>query len=349
MRTCSFGSDNQAGAHPEVLAALARANDGAAPAYGADEITTAARDRLREVFGCPEMEVLFTFSGTGANVLSLALALDPAQAALCADVSHLFVDEAAAPERLLGCKLLPLRSRDGKIAPADLEPYLGWFGDHHRPQAGLVSLTQATEYGTVYTLDELRAWREAARTRGLRVHLDGARLANAAAALGVGPADLLEASGAAAVSLGGTKNGLLYGEAVLLPRPLRGDLARAALHKQTLQQASKMRFIAAQFLALFDGDLWLKSAAHANAMARRLGDGLARHPHVGLTRPVEANAVFAAMPRDLGDALAAEFGFGLWEPAQDEYRLMCSFATRAEDVDELVRRAAQPAPPRGPA
>lgn len=336
MATCSFGSDNHAGAHPEVLAAIARANEGPAPAYGADPFTEAARARLRALFACPDLEVLFTFSGTGANVLSLACALEPWEAALCADVAHLHVDEACAPERLLGCKILPLRSRDGKLSPEALAPALGWLGDHHHPQAGLLSLTQSTEYGTVYTLDELRALRDAARARGLRIHLDGARLCNAAASLGVGLDAMLEASGADVVSLGGTKNGLLYGEAVLLPRPPRRNLL--ALQKQTLQQASKMRFIAAQFLALFEGDLWLRSAARANAMARRLGEALGACAGVRLTRPVEANAVFALMPPEQAAALQRDFPFHLWEPGLGEYRLMCSFATRPEDVDALAAR-----------
>ena len=232
----SFGSDNHAGAHPEVLAAIAAANTGTAPAYGTDEWTLRARDRLRALFACPQMEVLFTFSGTGANVLSLACALQPWEAALCSDVAHLHVDEACAPERLLGCKIVPVPSRDGKITPADLSPALAWLGDHHHPQAGLLSLTQATEYGTAYQLSELRALRDVARAHGLRVHLDGARLANAAVALDVELPALLEASGADVVSLGGTKNGLLYGEAVLLTRPQpRGLLAMGARRQPGLR------------------------------------------------------------------------------------------------------------------
>lgn len=334
----SFGSDNHAGAHPEVLAAIAAANTGTAPAYGADEWTLRARDRLRALFACPQMEVLFTFSGTGANVLSLACALQPWEAALCSDVAHLHVDEACAPERLLGCKIVPVPSRDGKITPADLSPALAWLGDHHHPQAGLLSLTQATEYGTAYQLSELRALRDVARAHGLRVHLDGARLANAAVALDVELPALLEASGADVVSLGGTKNGLLYGEAVLLTRPQpRGLLA---LQKQTLQQASKMRFIAAQILALFEGDLWQRSAAHANAMARALGEALAADPRVRLTRPVDCNAVFAVLPGDLAAVLGRDFLFHLWEPLRGEYRFMCSFATRPADIAALAQRLA---------
>jgi threonine aldolase len=263
---------------------------------------------------------------------------------LCSDVAHLHVDEAGAPERLLGAKLLPVPSTDGKIAPEGLRAYLAWRGDHHHPQPTVLSLTQPTEYGTVYTLAELAALREVARAHGLRIHLDGARLASAVVALDTSLPAMLHHSGADALVLGGTKGGLLFGEAVLLPAGApRGGLA---LQKQTLQQAAKMRFIAAQFLALYQGSLWRDNAAHANRMAQELATLLRRYPAIQLTRPVQASAVFAVLPTAWARAVGEHFHLSPWDPLRGELRLMCSFATTTQELrelDALLARLAQPA------
>jgi threonine aldolase len=258
----------------------------------------------------------------------------PHHAVVCAATAHIYVDECGAPERFAGCKLLPVETADGKLRPADVEPLLGRAGDQHHVQPRVVSISQPTELGTVYRPEELGALSEFARARGLLLHVDGARLANAAAHLGVSLAEA--AAGAAALSFGGTKNGMMYGEAVVFTR---AELARdfQFVRKQGAQLASKMRFIAAQFEALLSGGLWRENAAHANRMARLLADSLAGVPRVRLTQPVESNAVFAHLPREHVAAVQREFFFYVWDEAASEVRLMASFDTTEEDVRELAR------------
>jgi threonine aldolase len=328
-----FASDNNAGVHPRVMEALRAANEGHVAAYGGDPFTERAAGLVREHFGA-DAEVFFVFGGTGANVLALQALTRPHHAVVCAETAHVYVDECGAPERLAGCKLLPVRTADGKLRPADIEPLLAREGNQHHVQPRVVSISQPTELGTVYTSAELAELSGFARERGLWLHVDGARLANAAAHLGVGLG--AAADGADALSLGGTKNGLMYGEAVIFRR---AELARdfRFVRKQGAQLASKMRFIAAQFGALLAEDLWLENAAHANRMARRLADALAGVPRVRLTQPVESNAVFAHLPPDHVSALQREFFFYVWNEATSEVRLMCSFDTTEEDVRELVR------------
>lgn len=326
----SFGSDNHAGAHPEILLALERANSGTELPYGFDSYSERALSRFRAEFNDSSLDLLWAFSGTGANVLALAALLSPGEAVLCADASHIHQDEAGAPECLAGAKLLTLPSRDGKISPESAKHYLAWAGDHHRAQPKVVSLTQCTEFGTVYSLEELRAWRDFARERGLKIHVDGARIANALVAIGCGWKDFFEASGADAISFGGTKNGLLLGEAVLLrrgasPHELRG------LQKRFLQQSSKARFLAAQFLAYFD--LWQANASAANASAKILSGILAEFPAIRITRPVETNAVFAVIPPPWRVELLKQFKFYVWDSLSGECRLMCSFATKPEELE----------------
>jgi threonine aldolase len=328
-----FASDNNATVHPRVMEALRAANEGHVVAYGDDPFTERAAALLREQFDAGA-EVFFVFGGTGANVLALQSMTRPYHAVVCAETAHINVDECGAPERFAGCKLLPVRTPDGKLRPADVEPLLGREGDQHHVQPRVISISQPTELGTVYRLEELSEWSEFARARGLLLHVDGARLANAAAHLGV---SLAEAAGRAdALSFGGTKNGMMYGEAVVFPR---AELARdfRFVRKQGAQLPSKMRFIAAQFEALLSGGLWLENAAHANRMARLLADALAGVPRVRLTQPVESNAVFAHLPREHVATVQSEFFFYIWDEAASEVRLMCSFDTTEEDVRELVR------------
>jgi threonine aldolase len=330
----TFGSDNHAPAHPDVLAALAAANGGHSFPYGADEVTAAAVDVVRRHVGA-EAEVAFVFNGTGANVVGLGLALRPWQHVVCAASAHIAVDECGAPERLLGVKLVEIPTPDGKLTPELVEASITGVGDEHRTQPGAVSITQSTELGTLYTPDEIRALADVAHSRGMILHLDGARLANAAAALGVPLAATTSDCGVDVLSLGGTKNGLLGAEAVVVLRPGLAD-GLAFARKQLGQLGSKGRYLGAQFLALLEGDLWLRNAAHANAMARRLADGVRGLPDVEITRPVQANAVFALLPPDVVEPLVERFGFYVWDERTGEVRWMCSWDTTEEDVDELV-------------
>ena len=337
-----FASDNHAGVHPEVLEAIAAANEGHAAAYGADPWTARAEELFREHFGA-EARAFCVFNGSGANVAAIDALTRPFEGVICTDVAHMHTDECGAPERVTGTKLLTVASEHGKLGPDDVGRWVSWRADEHRIQPRLVSITQSTELGTVYTLDETRAIAEAAHELGMLVHLDGARLANAAAALDASLAELTSEAGVDAVSFGGTKNGLLAGEAVVVCRHgLADDFAYT--RKQLLQLASKMRFISAQFEALLGGDLWLQNARHANAMAARLDAALRPIDGVDITHPVDANAVFARLPRSAIERLLAELPgehpFYVWDEAADEVRLMCAWDTAPEAVDEFARRIA---------
>jgi threonine aldolase len=329
----SFASDNTAGAHPEVLAAMAAANDGHVLAYGDDPWTARAADAFRDLFGAP-VETLFVWGGTGANLLALQSVLQPFHSVVCTAWSHLNVDETGAPERVLGTKLVAYPSDDGKVRVEHLDDAAAVLGEVHHSQPGVVSITQSTELGTLYTPDEIGVIAERAHALGMLVHMDGARIANATAAIGDLRAHTLDA-GVDVISFGGTKNGLVYGEAVVWLRP---ELARYAgyLRKQLTQLPSKMRFVSAQFLALLEGDLWLRSAGHANAMAARLGQELTAIPGVTVPRGVEVNGVFPRLPQEAIAPLRAWTPFYTWDASVGEVRLLCSFDTTDEDVDRLV-------------
>ncbi len=330
-----FASDNNAGVHPRVMDALRSASGGHVLAYGDDPFTAAAVAKFREQFG-ESAEVFFVFGGTGANVLALASLARPHEAVVCASTAHINVDECGAPERFTGCKLIDLATPDGKLRPAQIEPLLKLKSDQHHVQPRVVSVSQATEMGTVYTTEELKGLADFAHAHGLLLHVDGARIANAAAHLGVTLRTLTADAGVDVLSFGGTKNGMMYGEAVVF---LDGSRARdfRFTRKQGAQLPSKMRFIAAQFNALFDGELWLETATHANRMARLLADELAGLPQVRVTQPVESNAVFARLPPGSVAEVQRHFFFYVWNEATSEVRLMCSFDTTEEDVRELVR------------
>ena len=338
--TRSLASDNNAGAHPEVLAAMARANVGHVRAYGEDPFTESAVARLREHLG-EQAEIFFVFGGTGANVLGLQAVMRPHEAVICSRHAHIQVDECGAPERFIGGKLLEVPAPDGKVTPAAFESRMAGVGNQHHAQPRVVSISQATEYGTVYSVAELRELAQAAHARGLLLHVDGARIANAAAALGVPLAEITRDAGVDVLSFGGTKNGLVGGEAVVFFDPAH---AREFLYvrKQGMQLASKMRFVAAQFEALFTDDLWLRSAQHANAMAARLAAQIRDVPGVQITQRVDANAIFAIFPAEAIPLLQAEAWFYVWDEEQSEVRLMTSWDTTEEDVDRFagaVRRA----------
>jgi threonine aldolase len=333
----SFGSDNHAPVHPDVLAAIAEANEGDVASYGADPWTARAEELLRVHFG-PAAAAYLVFNGTAANVLSLGSLTRPHQAVVCADTAHIHTDECGAPERQLGCKLLPVPTVDGKLTVAAVDR-LDWaVGDEHRVQPGALSITQSTELGTRYSTAELRELTDWARGRDMLVHVDGARLANAAAGLGV---SLREAAGDAdVVSFGATKNGGMGAEAVVFLRP-GPDAEFRFRRKQGMQLASKMRYAAAQFVALLSGDLWRRNAAHANALAARLAEGVAAVPGVRITYPVEANAVFAVPPREVVAPLQERYPFYVWDEASGEVRWMTSYATAEADVDGFVGALAE--------
>ena len=333
-----FASDNHAGVHPAVLDAMAAANEGHADSYGADEATARVQALFRRHFG-EDARAYLVFNGSGANVACLDAVLQPHQAAICTTQAHLNVDECGAPERITGTKLLTVPTPHGKLEPDDLRRWEGRRGDEHAVQPALVSITQATELGTVYTAAEVEAIAAAAHELGMLVHMDGARLANAAASLDVPLRAITIDAGVDLLSFGGTKNGLMFGEAVVVLRP---DLAphMKFVRKQLLQLASKMRFAAAQFEALLDGELWLENARNANAMASRLADALRAIEGVEIAHPVEANGVFARPPRPAIDRLLAELPgkhpFYVWDDASDLVRLMCSWDTGEGDVDGFV-------------
>jgi threonine aldolase len=350
MRTAhSFASDNNAPVHPEILAAVAAANAGHVRAYGDDPWTRAMEERFREHFGA-DARAFAVWNGTSANVLSLAALLRPYEAVICAEHAHLAVDECGAPERFLGSKLLLVRTADGKLRPEDVRARLHGLRDQHHVQPRAVSITQSTEVGTVYAPGEIAALSRVAREHGLWLHVDGARIANAAASLGVPLRALATDAGVDVLSFGGTKNGALGAEAVVFLRPDLGADFRF-LRKQGMQLASKMRYVSAQLARLLEGDLWRANAAHANGMARRLADAVRGIPGVELAQPVQANGVFARMPRELVAPLQEHSFFYVWDEGAPVVRWMCSWDTRAEDVDafaaalrELAERAAPARP-----
>ncbi len=330
----SFASDNAAGVSPEVLDALAAANSGAALAYGDDQWTRRAEDLLRERFDAPVVS-LPCWGGTGANVVGLASVLEPWQAVITADCAHVVVDEAGALSRFAGVTVLPVAHDEGRLAPDAIAPYLQWLGNEHHPQPAVVSVTQATELGAVYTVEQLGAVCDAAHGAGLLVHLDGARIANALVATGSDLATMVRDTGVDVMTLGLTKTGAMYGETIVFLRPELAERA-AFVRKQAGQLASKARFIAAQVAALIEDDLWLRNAAHANAMAARLADAVADVPGVDLQAAPAVNSMFATLPAAAIEPLQAWSFFWEWDRTASLVRWMTSFATTAEDVDRFA-------------
>jgi threonine aldolase len=330
-----FASDNNAGVHPEILDAIARANQGHVIAYGDDPYTHAAVKKFEEHFG-PDIEVFFTFNGTGANVLGLQAVNRSFHAVLCSDYAHIYTDECAAPEKHTGCKLIPLPHQDGKITLESVRHAYQGIGDQHHVQARVVSITQATEMGTVYYPEEILALSRFARERSMYLHMDGARIANAAVGLGQTLRQATRDLGVDVLSFGGTKNGIAGGEAVVF---FNRELSRDFLYlrKQGMQLASKMRFIAAQFDALLSNDLWRRSAEHANRMARLLEKELCRIPNVKIVWKVEANGVFVQIPHTAIARILERYFFYTWIEEESIVRWMCSFDTTEEDIREFVK------------
>lgn len=325
-----FASDNNAGIHPEILAAIGRVNEGHMVGYGGDPVTDLAVARFRQEFG-DDVEIFFVFNGTGANVLSLASHTHSFNSIICAETAHIQVDECGAPEKLTGSKLIPVATRQGKIYPDEIKKHLHGFGFEHHAQPGVISISQVTELGTLYSVDEIRAIADLAHEHGMFLHMDGARLANAAAALDLPFRAFTRDAGVDVLSFGGTKNGMMMGEAVVFFNPEQAKLTKY-IRKQSMQLFSKMRFVSAQFLAYFENDLWKKNALHANRMALLLESEVAKIPGVQLTQRTQANGVFAIIPAEIIARLQEQYFFYIWDESRSEVRWMTSFDTTEEDV-----------------
>jgi len=330
----SFASDNNAGVHPEIIEALRAVNEGHVVAYGDDDVTARAIKLFKKHFG-KDVEVFFVFGGTGANTLGLKAITKPYHAVICAETAHINVDECGAPEKFTGCKLVALQTPDGKLRVEQLEPLVHVFGNEHHVQPRVVSISQATEMGTVYKKKELKAIADFAHANNMLLHVDGARLANAAASLDASLKSITADAGVDVLSFGGTKNGMIYGEAVVFFDPKLAEDFKF-IRKQGMHLPSKMRFISGQFETLLSGDLWSRSAAHANRMARLLASELEKVPQITLTQAVEANGVFAIVPKQFIPQLQKKYFFYVWNEAISEVRLMCSFDTSEEDIHDFV-------------
>jgi len=331
----SFASDNNAGVHPEVLQAIAAANQGHAIGYGDDPGTGLAVRKFKQHFGA-DIDVFIVFNGTAANCLSLKALTNSYDAVICAESAHIYTDECGAPEKFTGCKLIPIPTRDGKLTVESVSQAYHGIGDQHHVQPRVISITQATEVGTVYKPAEIKALARFAHERGMFLHVDGARVANAAASLGQNLRQATRDLGVDVLSFGGTKNGALGAEAVVFfDKKLSHDFLY--LRKQGMQLASKMRFISAQFDALLSGDLWLKSAQRANRMARLLQKKLSEIPQVKIVYKVEGNGVFAKIPRPAIAQLQKRYFFYVWNEQQSVVRWMCSFDTSEQDVKQFAK------------
>lgn len=330
----SFGSDNHSGAHPLVLEAMNSANYGHDFAYGVDAVTKRVDAKFREMFG-PQTDVYFVFNGTGANILSIKTLTRSFNGVICAHTAHINVDECGAPEVQTGCKLMPVHTPDGKLTPDMVRTQLHSFGFMHHSQPKVVSISQPTELGTLYSVDEIKALADLAHEHGMYLHVDGARFANAVAALGISPKEMIADTGVDAMSFGGTKNGMVLGEAVVF---MNREVSKQVIYerKQVTQLCSKMRFISAQFEAYLHDDLWIKLAKNSNAMAQRLYKALSEIPQVTVTQKVQANGVFLTLPADVIEHLREEYFFYDWDYEKNEIRFMCSFDTTEQDVDRLI-------------
>ncbi len=330
-----FASDNNSGVHKDILKAMQDVNVGHTIAYGSDIYTLAALEKMKKIFG-NDTDICFVFTGTAANVLGLDAVTRPYHSIICAESSHINEDECGAPEKFTGCKLLSIPVKDGKLTPDAIKKHLYGFDFEHHSQPRVVSITQATELGTVYTPEEIAAIADLAHENNMYLHMDGARIANAAASLGLDFREFTGDVGVDILSFGGTKNGMMYGEAIVF---FNRDLTEnfKYIRKQGMQLASKMRFISAQFMRYLSDDLWLKNASHANKMARLLESELQDVPEVKITQKVEANGVFAILPKETIPELQKEFFFYVWDERKSEVRWMTSFDTKAKDVRKFAR------------
>lgn len=336
----TLASDNYAGALPEIIHAITMANVHHSKAYGYDEYTQLAVDEFKKHLG-DEITVKFVFNGTGANVLSISCMTDSFNAVLCADTGHVYVDESTAPETFSNCRLIPLKTnQEGKLTLDTIENAIIRKGDEHYPQISALTLTQPTEYGTLYTIEELKSIGNLLKANEIKFHIDGARLFNALEGLKCNLNELVKASGVDILSVGGTKAGLLFGEAVVIINPELSQQIRYK-HKQSMQLASKMRFISVQFYYLLKDELWRKSAQHSNMMANYLAEQIAPYEQIKITKPVQVNAVFAIFPKDWIETLQNTIAFYVWDERTNEVRLMCAFDTTKEEIDNFVSKISE--------
>ena len=336
MNLRGFASDNNAGVSPEVLQKMAEVNKGHVVGYGDDPYTTKAVQILKQHFGSDSFPYL-VFTGTGANVLSIATSVKPFNSVICAETSHIQEDECGAPERFTGCKLIPVPTPDGKLTPELIKPHMKGFGFEHHSQPRIVSISQSTEMGTVYSLQEIKELTDFVHNYGLLLHIDGARLANAAVSLGVSFKAMTADLGVDILSFGGTKNGLMAAESVIIfKKSLTDDFKY--LRKQGTQLASKMRFIAAQFIAYFENDLWKHNAIHANNMAQFLYQQVKNIHQVRITQKVQSNGIFAIIPKKVIPLLQKEYFFYVWNEETGEVRWMTSFDTSEEDINGFIKK-----------
>lgn len=328
----TFASDNYAGVHPEVMAALARVNSDHASSYGTDQCTERTVQLFKNYFG-DDAEVFFVYNGTAANTLGLSAVTKSYHAVICSSLAHINVDESTAPEKFTGCKLITIDAHDCKLAPEQIEARIQRIGDQHHPQAKVISISQSTEYGTVYTIDEVRAISAVAKKHNLYLHMDGSRISNAAVSLNAEFRSFTRDAGVDVLSFGGTKNGMMFGEAVIFfNKTIAEDFQY--IRKQGMQLHSKMRFIAAQFEAMLTNDLWRRNAAHANNMAKKLARVI-QDAGGKITQQVDANGVFALLPPDAIAPLQEERFFYIWNEITNEVRLMCSYETSENDIQQF--------------
>ena len=328
-----FGSDNHSGFSPEVMEALVRANDCHAMAYGDDEVTARLEMLIKNTFG-PQASIYLVFNGTGANVLCIDAMCRSHEAVVCAETAHINVDECGAPQRVVGCRLLTVDPPDGKLTPELVKTRLHGFGFEHHSQPKAISITQSTELGTLYTLDEIRSLADLAHSYNMYLHMDGARLANAAVALGCSFKEMTTDCGVDALSFGGTKNGLIMGESCVILNPAL-DIDMKYRRKQMTQLGSKMRFMAAQMECYLESGMWQRNAEHSNRMAQLLYKEV-QALGVKVMYPVQVNSVFVQLPADVWHALQKEYFFYDWDEAQNVVRWMCSFDTTEEDIHSFV-------------
>lgn len=329
-----FGSDNHSGISAEVLEAIVKANEDHALAYGDDEYCHRVEGLFQKHFG-DQAKVYFVFNGTGANVLNIDILCRSHEAVICAETAHINVDECGAPQRIVGCRLLTVATPDGKLTPELVRQHLHGFGFEHHSQPKVISITQSTELGTLYTIEEIKSLTRLAHEYGMFLHMDGARLANAAVSLGCTFREMTTDCGVDCLSFGGTKNGLMMGESVVILNPAL-DVNMKYRRKQMTQLCSKMRFIAAQFEAYLGTDLWRRNAEHSNRMAQKLYDALQGISQVKVLYPVQANSIFAQLPRPIWQALQQDYFFYDWNEENDEVRWMCSFDTTEQDIQDFI-------------
>jgi threonine aldolase len=329
-----FASDNNSGVHPSILSSMMNANHGHVKGYGDDPYTIKAKEIFRDTFGA-DTKVFFVFNGTGANVLGISSVTRSYHSIICAETAHIEEDECGAPEKFTGCKLLPVKPEYGKLTPESVEHHLKGFDFEHHSQPRVISISQVTEMGTVYQPKEIRALADLAHKNNMLLHMDGARIANAAVSLNMGFKAFTKDCGVDILSFGGTKNGMMMGEAVLIFNPVLAEETKF-LRKQSMQLYSKMRFVGAQFVAYFEDDLWKETATHSNHMARFMKEEIEKIPEIRITHPVDANGIFAIVPKDIIKPLQEHFFFYVWNEKISEVRWMTTFDTTETEIKEFV-------------